>query len=379
MPVIQCEAVSKFYRRGMEGASLKQSAAAWLAGEPPDTWTCALRDVSLAIDAGECVGVIGANGSGKSTLLRLLAQVSKPSAGRVETRGRTAAMLALASGFHPDLSGRENVYLNGTILGLRRAEIRRQFDDIVAFSELEAYIDSPVKHYSSGMTLRLGFAVAAHVRCDILLVDEVLAVGDRQFAQKCRERMRRLRDAGTTIVIASHDLWMVSSFCSRAVLFSKGVVEADGAPEEIVRRYQEGPGPDAGDSRPVDEDVVLEVKVGDQSNHNDFSATVLYKTRRVIETGTFLLTIRRHDGLVCCTASSPVTHSISGHGQFEVCVQYLRLTPDDYTAEVSMMDEQRGLQYGRSAADWFVIGGHRTELDGVIRLNSRWSPIGGEH
>jgi lipopolysaccharide transport system ATP-binding protein len=228
---------------------LKQAAARWLSGGNSEEWVWALRDVDLTINSGEAVAMIGHNGAGKSTLLRLIAGVSKPTFGKIETHGRMAAIIALGAGCHPDLSGRENIFLNGTILGLTRAEIRRRFDEIVAFSELERFIDSPLKHYSSGMSLRLSFSVAAHLRCDILAVDEVLAVGDERFAEKCRERMGRLRDEGTTIVLATHNLPMVTSFCSRAVLFRQSRIEADGQTEDTVRLHREqsmAPGVPAG-------------------------------------------------------------------------------------------------------------------------------------
>jgi len=189
------------------------------------------------VNAGEVVGIIGHNGAGKSTLLRLLARTSKPTTGRIETKGHLAALLDLGAGFHPELTGRENIYLNGTLLGLTRKEISKRFDEIVAFSEIERFIATPVKHYSRGMTLRLSFAVAAHVNCDLLLVDEVLSVGDARFASKCLERMRRLRDQGMTIVLTSHNLQTVVDFCSRAVLFRDGSLIADGPPEEIVDLY----------------------------------------------------------------------------------------------------------------------------------------------
>lgn len=238
-PLIRVDGVSKRYQFGDSAAGLKQAVAQWLAKGNSGQWLWALRDVDLTVDSGEAVGIIGHNGAGKSTLLRLIAGVSKATSGKIETRGRVGAIIALGAGCHPDLTGRENIFLNGTILGLTRAEIRRRFDEIVAFSELERFIDSPLKHYSSGMSLRLSFAVAAHLRCDILAVDEVLAVGDQQFAEKCRERMRRLRDEGTTIVLVTHNLATVSSFCSRAVLFRQGRVQADGQPAQIVRLYRE--------------------------------------------------------------------------------------------------------------------------------------------
>ena len=185
MQIAFAQDVSKRYQIGKHSTSLKSAAADWLSGRPSAQWVWALRDVNLSINAGESIGIIGHNGAGKSTLLRLLARVSKPTAGKIEINGRMAALLELGAGFHPDLTGRENVFLNGTLLGLKRSQISARFDEIVAFSEIERFIDTPVKHYSSGMTLRLSFAVAAHLDCDVLLIDEVLAVGDPSFAEKC--------------------------------------------------------------------------------------------------------------------------------------------------------------------------------------------------
>jgi lipopolysaccharide transport system ATP-binding protein len=237
--MIRIRGVSKLYRIGKPTTNLKEALAGWLSGRPSTDWVWALRDVNLSVNAGEAVGIVGHNGAGKSTLLRLLARVSKATMGQVETKGRMATLLELGAGFHPDLTGRENVFLNGTLLGLTRAEIRRRFDEIVAFSEVERFIDTPVKHFSRGMTLRLSFAIVAHLNCDLLLIDEVLSVGDARFAEKCLVRMRCLRDQGMTIVITSHDLPRMVSFCSRALLFRSGCLVADGQPQEIVHRYRE--------------------------------------------------------------------------------------------------------------------------------------------
>lgn len=237
MPMIRVREVSKRYRVGKLATTLKESLAGWLSGRPSADWLWALRNVSLSVNAGEAVGIVGHNGAGKSTLLRLLARVSKPTVGVIETKGRMAALLELGAGFHPDLTGRENIFLNGTLLGLTRAEVSKRFDEIVEFSEVERFIDTPVKHFSRGMTLRLSFAVAAHLNCDLLLVDEVLSVGDARFAEKCLIRMRRLRDQGMTIVLTSHNLRTVVDFCSRALLFRGGSLVADGRPEDIVNLY----------------------------------------------------------------------------------------------------------------------------------------------
>ena len=189
----------------------------------------ALRDVSLEVEPGEVVGLIGPNGAGKSTLLKLLARISHPTEGRIELRGRLASLLEVGTGFHPELTGRENVFLNGAILGLSRQEIARQFDAIVEFSGVEKFIDTPVKRYSSGMSVRLGFAVAAHLDAEIMLVDEVLAVGDAAFQRKCMSRIRDLTlEEGRTIIFVSHNLAWVERLCDRALLIENGAARGRG-------------------------------------------------------------------------------------------------------------------------------------------------------
>jgi ABC-type polysaccharide/polyol phosphate transport system ATPase subunit len=197
----------------------------------------AVVDVSLSVDPGEAVGLIGRNGSGKTTLLSLIAGIIKPTSGRAEAGGRVASLLALGAGFHPDFTGRENVYLNGSIYGLKRAQIRGLMDEIVAFAELERFIDLPVRTYSSGMYMRLGFAVAAHIQADVLLLDEVFAVGDEEFQRKCFGKIYEFKQRGGTIVFVSHDAASVERLCERAVLLRDGRVELDGSTQEAIARY----------------------------------------------------------------------------------------------------------------------------------------------
>jgi lipopolysaccharide transport system ATP-binding protein len=197
----------------------------------------AVRDVSFDIMPGEVVGLIGRNGAGKTTLLKLLARITEPTAGRAEVRGRIASLLEVGTGFHPELTGRENIFLNGAILGMRREEIRRRFDEIVAFAEVERFIDTQVKHYSSGMYLRLAFAVAAHLEPEILLVDEVLAVGDASFQAKCLGRMRDVSDSGRTVVLVSHNLEAVQRLCERAIWIDGGRMAMDGTAVEVIATY----------------------------------------------------------------------------------------------------------------------------------------------
>ncbi|MBM4147691.1 MAG: ABC transporter ATP-binding protein [Lentisphaerae bacterium] len=197
----------------------------------------ALRDVSMEVRRGEVLGIVGRNGAGKSTLLKLAARVLQPTEGRIRIRGRVAPLLDVGGGFHPELTGHENIFLNGALLGLSRAEITRRLDSIVEFAELRDCIESPLRTYSSGMIARLGFAIATDVEPDILLIDEILAVGDEKFRAKCAGRIRRFRDAGTTIVLVSHDMHMVRELCGRAVWLNKGRVEGEGTADEIVTLY----------------------------------------------------------------------------------------------------------------------------------------------
>jgi lipopolysaccharide transport system ATP-binding protein len=197
----------------------------------------ALQDVSFDVKRGETVGIIGRNGAGKSTLLKLLSRITEPTRGRIELDGRVAALLEVGTGFHNELTGRENIYLNGTILGMKRAEITRQLDEIVAFAEVEQFLDTPVKRYSSGMTLRLAFAVAAHLNPEILIVDEVLAVGDAAFQKKCLGKMEGVAKEGRTIFFVSHNMPAVTRLCQRAILLEDGKLSRDGNSHEVVSTY----------------------------------------------------------------------------------------------------------------------------------------------
>ena len=197
----------------------------------------ALRDVSFEVHEGQVLGIVGMNGAGKSTLLKILTRITTPTSGRVELRGRVGSLLEVGTGFHPELTGRENVYLNGSVLGMRRQEIQRKFDEIVEFSGVEQFIDTPVKRYSSGMSVRLAFAVAAHLEPEILLIDEVLAVGDAEFQRRCLGRMEDLSNSGRTIVFVSHQMQAVAQLCDRAILLEKGRMTLDGPAGDVVAHY----------------------------------------------------------------------------------------------------------------------------------------------
>jgi ABC-type polysaccharide/polyol phosphate transport system ATPase subunit len=234
---VAVDGVSRVFRvRANEPATLKELVVRRGRGQLEEVH--ALRDVSLHVEPGEAVGLVGRNGSGKSTLLRLVAGIIKPTAGRVAAGGRIGSLLELGAGFHPDFSGRENVFLNGAIFGLKRRQIEERFDEIVAFAELEHAIDRPVRTYSSGMYMRLGFAIAAFLDADTLLLDEVFAVGDEAFQRKCFGRIHAFKQGGGTIVFVSHDAAAVERLCERAVLLQEGEVVVDGPTREALARYR---------------------------------------------------------------------------------------------------------------------------------------------
>ena len=241
---IEVESLSKRYRLGQNlggYTTLRETIAARRrkdAAEDPYLW--ALRDVSFSVPKDQALGLIGPNGAGKTTLLKVLARITQPTSGVSRTRGRAGALLDVGTGFHPELTGRENVYLNAAILGMSRRDVDRRFDEIVDFSGLERFLDTPLKRYSWGMYLRLAFAVAAHVEPDIVIVDEVLAIGDARFRAKCLEKMSEFGREGRTVVFVSHDLGSITQLCRRAIWLDHGRIQEDGPSEEVVQRYVRG-------------------------------------------------------------------------------------------------------------------------------------------
>jgi ABC-2 type transport system ATP-binding protein/lipopolysaccharide transport system ATP-binding protein len=238
---IECVEVSKRYLIGQHASgsqTLREAMAAVLRRQRPgreEIWS--LKDISFEVAEGEAVGIIGRNGAGKSTLLKILARITEPTSGRVRTRGRIGSLLEVGTGFHPELTGRENIQLNGAVLGMSRREVRRQFDNIVDFSGIGAFIDTPVKRYSSGMHLRLAFAVAAHLQAEIMLVDEVLAVGDAEFQQRCLGKMAEVERSGRTVLFVSHNLDAVIRLCPRSIWLDDGAVRASGPTAAVVDEY----------------------------------------------------------------------------------------------------------------------------------------------
>jgi ABC-type multidrug transport system ATPase subunit len=318
-----------------------------------------------------------------------------------------AALIELGAGFHPDLTGRENIYLNGSILGLKRREIDAQFSNIVEFAELEKFIDTPVKRYSSGMYVRLAFAVAAHIKADLLLIDEVLSVGDMAFQEKCMAKMSELRDSGATIIFISHNLLNVASFCKRVLLLRDGKVTAEGDPNSVIQAYknqereqilrkQEGSNARAGlsgspesaviaESRPV---VIKKVKILDgrgqlssEFNPNERMAVRChYFASELIHEARFVIHIHRADGLLCSELISPVEtkQSIHGDGIFEACIGPLFLQPDFYTIEIFIIDREFDILDGSLTDETIRIIGLKHEGEkGVIKPDVDWRNISG--
>lgn len=251
--VIQIEGISKFYKTGKTSTgNLSRDLAEWwkssfqkgysgqnktIQPNPPKYFK-ALQDISMEVKQGEVLGIIGGNGAGKSTLLKILSRITKPTNGRIRIRGRIASLLEVGTGFHPDLTGRENIFLNGAILGMRKDEIRNKLDEIITFSAVERFIDTPVKRYSSGMYVRLAFAVAAHLEPEILIIDEVLAVGDLEFQKKCLGKMKEVsHNQGRTVIFVSHSMASVKALCSRAILLQNGRVHLEGNSAQVVDSY----------------------------------------------------------------------------------------------------------------------------------------------
>lgn len=402
--MVEFDQVSKQYRLGAGGTDLREAlqwlARRWLARggtaqtAPAPFW--ALQDVSFAVEQGRALGIIGPNGAGKTTILKLLSRITRPTVGHVRVTGRLSSLIELGAGFHPDLSGRENIYLNGVILGLKRREIDSLFDEIVEFAGLERFIDTPVKRYSSGMYARLGFSVAAHVNPDVLVVDEVLSVGDVAFQNKCAERMRWLRQKGTTIIFVSHNMHAVIGICDNCVLLDHGQVQFTGGVEEAVRQYQhlndtlaarDANRPAAVDrpdaSRPVD---IMQVEVldnrGQPCNSFEIGETVVarihYHAYTPIGAPLFSAGLLRSDGLNACSNTARGQYEpevIYGPGVVELTVPELRLVPGAYSLVVSICEGDSLRPYAIDDMAMFRVTSSRRFIDdryGVFLPDFRW-------
>jgi lipopolysaccharide transport system ATP-binding protein len=338
-----------------------------------DLW--ALKDVSFDIERGEIVGIIGRNGAGKSTLLKILSRITDPTGGRAEIFGRVGSLLEVGTGFHWELSGRENLYLSGAILGMTRAEIDRKFDQIVAFAEIDRFIDTPVKHYSSGMYMRLAFAVAAYLDPEILLIDEVLSVGDLAFQRKCLEHAKRLQEGNATVLFVSHNMFAIKAICNRVIYISEGQVRFDGAPEEVIQLYEQenrcstapwaqgivGANPTQGPIYITDIQVLGES--GEPRSVFDFGERMrirlTYEAPQAIIDPNFNLSFIRSDNVACCNFNMAMDGvslaSLAGKGTVEVLTPPLKLVSELYAIHIMVWDSKFQQLYSAQVGTTFHV------------------------
>jgi lipopolysaccharide transport system ATP-binding protein len=365
-----------------------------------DRYLWSLADLSFRVRPGESLGIIGPNGAGKTTTLRLAARITTPTRGSVTARGRVAALINLGAGFHGDLTGRENIFLNGVILGMSRREIAAKFERIVEFAEIGPFLETPVKRYSTGMLARLGFAVAAHVEPEILLVDEVLSVGDQWFQAKSVNRIKELRAQGVTILFVSHNLLAVQALCDRVMLLNQGRVATLGAAADALHGYEailrSRWETEAAASRPVSPDAtrakpgawITRVDLCDGSGEarrifrpqESLRAAVHYHASQRIADPVFGFSFIRQDGVICTWARTKfdgiTIPFIEGPGRFEVEVAEIRLTPGLYTFFVGIFDRTDAAHYAIRQEDTFVVEDpQRPVIDpmlGVFHVDVRW-------
>jgi len=399
---ISVAGVSKKFRLYSERATfLKERVTGGNKAVVDDFW--ALKDVSLDIEAGSMYGLIGHNGSGKSTLLRMMAGIHRPTTGRVSSTGRISALLELGAGFHPELTGRENIYLNASILGLSRREIRDSIDDIVAFAAIDKFIDSPVKVYSSGMFVRLGFSVAVHVNPEILLIDEVIAVGDEWFQRRCFDHLYKLRKQGVTIVMVTHSLGLVQTMCDRAAWLDHGEIRAEGPAGQVVRqyldqvnsdeeaRYEDEQGAELELDQPTrrgsGEIVVDKVEfIGDDGEAKPVGKTgdrltvrLHYRAETPVEHPVFTVTVTRSAGPNVGTANSRLSEvdlgTLHGGGSVDLVFDPLPLVPGSYQVSTGIYDEHVLHPYDVQEQGWVlhVQPGSSRHREGMVDLGGRWS------
>jgi lipopolysaccharide transport system ATP-binding protein len=389
---IQFNNVSKQYRLGLTRTSLPSLVSSWArrslsyghrAGATDNSFW-ALRDVNFTLKQGESLALVGANGAGKTTILKLLANITKPTSGSVDVYGKLSALIELGAGFHPDLTGRENIFLNGTILGLTHRQIADRFDEIVEFSELEQFIDTPVKRYSSGMIVRLGFAVASCVEPEILLVDEVLAVGDAAFQQKCMERIRTLIRNGTSIIFVSHNIYLIQAICRTALYLDHGQVRQFGETKAIIDMYEEDlhrrrvsrfAQLNSADEQTSDILEITRVEVEGTEpglkvlpNDQPVQLRIHYNAYQMIGKAHMSVFIKRSDGLTCCMMRTKLDDFDlfvdRGQGVVSLYLEPLQLITGTYFAEAWFLNESdsMGIVSRGGRSDWFSVKGTASEL-----------------
>ncbi len=411
--VIQFKNVWKKFQKGEKFNSIRDAFPAFLNNlvkksngqtelRSKEFW--ALKNVDFEIKRGEVVGVLGPNGAGKSTILKLLSRIMFPNQGKINIKGRLAALIEVSAGFHPDLTGRENVYLNGTVLGMKTREIDKKFEEIVDFSGVEEFIDTPVKRYSSGMYSRLGFAVAAYMDPEILLVDEVLSVGDSSFQAKCAEKMRELLNGGATILLVSHNLPLIQSMCKRGILLLKGEVVKDGPIAEVLPYYEtviiksrerqllekHQENVELGLATVKETDMTIEeVRLLDHlGNKKDIftlgeqiQMEINISSKNVIEQPLFKVEILRSDGVVCCAANSKDAqfHVQSVHKSLKIKLDWanLFLAPDIYLMKVSVCDKELIHTHATRCQDVlkFQVDRERLITNAVMIPDVKWSTM----
>ena len=370
----------------------------------------ALRDIELTVEEGRTLGIVGANGSGKSTLLKLIAGIYRPDSGTLRVRGRVAPLIELGAGFHPELTGRENIVINGIILGMSQREVRRRLDEIVEFSGLAEFIDAPARTYSSGMYMRLGFAVAVHLDPDVLLMDEVLAIGDEAFARKCADRLAEFRRLGKTILLVTHDPAAVERWCDEAVWLDRGVMKAAGAPRKVIDLYRQAVAeqesdmlarsydepepapPEAGPTAPTldrwgTREIEIErVHLDDAYGHERYvyasgepvTIRFRYRVHHAVDSRVFGFAILRNDGLWVYGTNTNLAKislpDLRNAGEVEVTIDALDLTAGSYFVDVAV-HAQDGTPYDYHSRRYrFSVRDEGTE-QGVTKIRHRWRII----
>jgi ABC-type polysaccharide/polyol phosphate transport system ATPase subunit len=402
-PVIVFEGVSKRFSFNVERQkTLLESLITSFSRDPErkaELW--AVRDVSFHVKPGECLGIIGRNGSGKSTVLKLISGIIHPTSGEIEVNGRLSALLELGAGFHQDLTGRENIFLNGSILGMSKEEIESCYDDIVEFSELDEFIDMPVKHYSSGMYMRLGFSVAVHVDPKLLIVDEVLAVGDQNFQDKCIDRIFELKRSGTTIIIVSHNLDTVRRLASHLVWLEKGSVSASGPVDKVVSKYLENLHQSemtpisagiSGDFRRwgTREIEITGVRILDSTGEerdvfdsgSELALEISYFAHKVVREPEFGIAIFRQDGVQVNGPNNRMAgckiESVLGEGVVSYRIKSLPLLADAYRVSVAVHDAKlpRAYDFHEQAYTFRVVDPTTNDQAGIIDIDASWKWTG---
>lgn len=404
--MIEVQRLGKRYLRGGQQqaiSDLRERVVGWISrpfrgrSADPDRDFWALRDVSFTVERGEVLGVIGRNGAGKSTLLKILSRITRPTEGRAHLNGRVGSLLEVGTGFHPELTGRENVYFSGAILGMKEAEIRSQFDRIVDFSGVEAFMDTPVKYYSSGMRVRLGFAVAAHLKPEILLVDEVLAVGDAAFQKKCLGKMQDAAAGGRTVVLVSHSMNAIKRLCNRALLISSGRMIVQGEPDAVVDQYLlQARGLGRGEatfpgregepfniSRVSVTDGGGRVLTGPMEVEERICVEAEFRLERELPGGYAVMTLRNRSGEVVMMSDNRDSResagmTAAGVHRIRIEMPAPMLVPGTYSVSMALCRPPKGSLFRRDDAVSFELadtGGIRSGRVGYIYVPLKWRSL----